>query len=403
MADDFLGDHPGLRPFVLSDVQLTGTRIGGGAYGRVDEVAFPVAAAAKTVYAFLQESDGTVEDLPKAASEFVRECQLMSTLRHPNIVQFLGVTFFPGSRLPALVMEQLLTSLHDLLAPDASPTQDAVTPLAFFSMALKCSVLQDVANGLAYLHERSPPIIHRDLSARNVLLNSGMVAKIADLGVACIAPHTRSSLTMTKGPGALIYMPPEAFAPAKSNKEKSKYNASIDIFSLGVVTIFTVGETFPCDPLEPNYVDEKSGLLVARTELQRRSEYMGCVNIKLRACGQLRADQPFIRLIQQCLQNLPAKRPAIHEVQRLLKEARSCFVDRESERNKRYLVRALQTHSPRNQVRALHSFIRNVTRDLNRIWNVFSEMWSVIMQLYNPEIRICAPEYKNYSPECTGS
>ena len=97
MAEAFLREHPGLMPFVLSDVQLTGTRIGRGAYGRVDEVAFPVAAAAKTVYAFLQESDGTVDGTSKAASEFVRECQLMSTLRHPNIVQFLGVTFFPSS------------------------------------------------------------------------------------------------------------------------------------------------------------------------------------------------------------------------------------------------------------------------------------------------------------------
>ena len=329
MAECFLRDHPGLRPFVLSDVQFTGTNIGGGAYGKVDKVAFPVAAAAKTAYAFLQESDGTVEDLPKAASEFVRECQLMSTLRHPNIVQFLGVTFSPGSRLPALVMERLLTSLHDLLAPDMPPPRDGVPPLAFFSMALKCSVLQDVARGLAYLHGKSPPIIHRDLSARNVLLNSE-VAKITDLGVARIAPRMRAAATMTKGPGAIIYMPPEAFAPAKSNKEMSKYDASIDIFSLGVVTIFTVGETFPCDPLEPNYLND-DGLLVARTELQRRSEYMRFVNIKLRDCGQLRADQPFIRLIQQCLHNGPHKRPSIHEVQCLLEEARACFRDSKRE------------------------------------------------------------------------
>ena len=349
MAEGFLRDHPGLRPFVLSDVQLTGTRIGGGAYGRVDEVAFPVAAAAKTVYAFLQESDGTVDDLPKAASEFVRECQLMSTLRHPNIVQFLGVTFFPGSRLPALVMERLLTSLHALLAPGRPPVRDPVPPLAFFSMALKCSVLQDVARGLAYLHGQSPPIIHRDLSARNVLLNSGMVGKIADLGVARIAPRMRAAATMTKGPGASVYMPPEATAPATSDKEKSKYDTSIDIFSLGVVTIFIVGETFPCDPLAATYLNN-DGLLVARTELQRRSEYMRFVNIKLRACGQLRADQPFIRLIQQCLHNGPHKRPSIHEVQGLLKEARACFGDEESERNRRNLVRALQAQ-PKNQVR----------------------------------------------------
>ena len=343
MAEGFLRDHPGLRPFVLSDVQLTGTNIGGGAYGTVNEVAFPVAAAAKTIHPILQGG------LSKAASEFVRECQLMSTLRHPNIVQFLGVTFFPGSRLPALIMERLLTSLHDLLDPDTPPPRDPVPPLAFFSMALKCSVLQDVTRGLAYLHGQSPPIIHRDLSARNVLLNSGMVGKIADLGVARIAPRMRAAATMTKGPGALIYMPPEAFAPAKSNKEMSKYDPSIDIFSLGVVTIFTVGETFPCEPLEPTYVDEKSGLLVARTELQRRSEYVECVHDKLHACGQLRADQPFILLIQQCLQNLPAKRPVIHEVQRLLEEARACFEDGENERNRCDLVQALQIQ-PRNQV-----------------------------------------------------
>ena len=350
MAEDFLRDHPGLRQFVLSDVQLTGARIGGGAYGKVDEVAFPVAAAAKTIYAFLQEGDGMVQDLPKAASEFVRECQLMSTLRHPNIVKFLGVAFFPGSRLPALVMERLLTSLHDLLDPDTSPSRDAAPPLAFFSIALKCSVLQDVARGLAYLHKRSPPIIHRDLSARNVLLNGGMVAKIADLGVARMAPHMRAAVTMTKGPGASVYMPPEATARATSDKEKSKYDASIDIFSLGVVTIFTIGETFPCDPLAATYLDEDSGLLVARTELQRRSEYMESVYEKLHACGQLRGDHTFIRLIEWCLHNGPHKRPSIHEVQHLLEEARACFGDGESERNRRDLVGALQTQ-PRNQVR----------------------------------------------------
>ena len=351
LAEEFLRDHPELRPFILSDVQLTGTRIGGGAYGKVEEVVVPVGAAAKTIYAFLQEGDdATAAELPKAVTEFVRECQLMSTLRHPNIVQFLGVAFFPGSQLPALVMERLLMSLHDLLARVAPPTSGAITPLSFFSIALKCSVLHNVACGLAYLHERSPPVIHRDLSARNVLLDSEMVGKIADLGVARIVPRVRAAATMTKGPGALVYMPPEAFAPTRSNTEKSKYDAGIDVFSLGVITIFTIGGVFPCDPLEHNYYDESSGMLLARTELQRRSEYMRYVNEQLRACGQLRGDHPLIRLIQQCLHNLPAKRPGIREVLHLLEEARAGVRDEESERNKRELVQALQTQ-PRNQVR----------------------------------------------------
>ena len=337
---------------MLSNVRLTGTELGAGAYGRVDEVEIPVGAAAKTIYDVLHGNAGRRDAVPKPVTEFVRECQLMSALRHPNIVQFLGVCFFPGSRLPALVMERLLTSLHDLLDPETRPPPGAPTPLSFFTLSLKCCVLHDVASGLAYLHERSPSIIHRDLSARNVLLNSGMMAKIADLGVARIVPPIRAAATMTKAPGAYVYMPPEAIAPAASNAERSKYDASIDIFSFGVVTIFTIGETFPCDPLAPNYFDESSGLLVARTELQRRSGYMRNVNTQLRACGQLRGDHPLIRLIQQCLHNRPHKRPNIHEVLRLLDEARAGIRDEEStsERNRQELVRALQTQ-PRNQVR----------------------------------------------------
>ena len=376
MADDFLHDHPELRPFVLSSVQLTGTTIGHGAYGSVEEVAIPVCGAAKKVHDLLLGSS-------KITTQFAEELQLMSTLRHPNIVQFLGVCFFPGSRLPALVMERLLSSLHDLLDPetdDAQPPPAGPRPLTFFKMGLKCSVLHNVASGLAYLHERSPPIIHRDLSAKNVLLTSELVCKIADLGVARIVPRMRAAATMTKAPGASVYMPPEAVAPSAANTEKSKYDASIDVFSLGVVTIFTLGETFPCDPLAPNYTDEESGLLIARSELQRRSRYMENVN------RQLRGDHPLIRLIQQCLHNVPAKRPSIREVLHLIELARAGIRDDESERNKLELIRALQTQ-PRNQVRdrTLQSVVESINvcdhfvfifaYVLFRIWIVFLKTW----------------------------
>ena len=354
---DLLRDNPELRPFVLSNVTLTGTRIGAGAYGSVDEVAISVCGAAKKIHDIFQDrSEIPDDDISKASTQFVKECQLMSTLRHPNIVQFLGVCFFEGSRLPALVMERLLTSLHDLLAPETQPPSGWPTPLSFFKLGLKCSVLHNVASGLDYLHHQTPPIIHRDLSARNILLNSRLVGKLADLGVARIVPRMRDAATMTKAPGAFVYMPPEAIAPAESNDEKSKYDASIDVFALGVVTIFTVGETFPCDPLASTYFDEEKGMLVARTELQRRSVYMRNVNTQLRACGQLRGDHPLIQLIQQCLHNRPHKRPDIGEVLGLLQEARAGIRDEESERNRVELVRALQ-NQPRNQVSIHHTVL----------------------------------------------
>ena len=316
-------------------MQRTGTKIGSGAYGKVEEVVLE--AAAKTIS----------NHHTSASTQFMRECRLMSTLRHPHIVQFLGVCFFPDSRLPALVMERLLTSLHDLLDPETPPLPGAPRPLLFFTMDLKCSVLYDVASGLAYLHERPSPIIHRDLSARNVLLNSAMVAKVADMGMARIMAHTRA---MTVAPGTIEYMPPEAMAGLHSDNKKSTYGASVDIFSFGIVTIFSIGGTSPSNLLEPTYYND-NGLLLARTELQRRRVYMRDVNAQLRACGQLRGDHPLIRLIQQCLHNGPHKRPSIGEVLRLLEEARAGVRDDNSEKNKQKLVEALQTQ-PRNMVKS---------------------------------------------------
>ena len=334
----FLRDNPSLDPYVLSDVQLTGVSIGNGAYGCVDEVSIPVLAAAKRVHDSLLEADCTA-----MSAQFAQELQLMSTLHHRNVINLLGIYFFPGSALPALVMERLMTSLHDLLKPDTARQRpkDAPEPLSYFTMDLKCSILQDVASGLAYLHGRSPPVIHRDLSARNVLLTTALVAKIADLGVARIVPEVAAA-TMTRAPGASIYMPPEAVTPSGSSRNGgATYDTSIDVFSFGVVTIFTIGEVFPHDPLAPTYTDE-GGRLIARSELERRSEYMKAVNTNMEISGKVSTSPPIIRLIEQCLQNQPPKRPGINDVLCMLEDARADFKDEESEKNRQGLVHALQ-------------------------------------------------------------
>ena len=324
MAASFLRDHPGLRPFLLPNVRLTGTTIGAGAYGSVEEVEIPGAkCAAKKIHEIFQDRRQIPEELiQKASREFVQECQLMSTLRHPHIVQFLGVCFLPGSRLPALVMERLLTSLHEILDPEPPPETKPYIPVA-----LKRSVLHDVARGLSFLHSHSPaPIIHRDLSARNVLLNSGMLAKIADLGVARIAPSLRAA-TMTKAPGASIYMPPEAL------EDKSRYDVTIDIFSLGVLAIFTLSQTFP-KPLSAAYLDDSG--LIARNELERRGNYMQQIH------RLLREGHPLIQMIQRCLKNRIRERPTIHAVLEFLEQARAEVQDGECDMSKLELVQTLR-------------------------------------------------------------
>ena len=165
--------------------------------------------------------------------KFVSECKMMNRLRHPNIVPGIWIS---QSDL-YLVMEKMLTSLHDMLEPDDQPKHN-------IPLGLKYPILQDIAQGLAYFHKQNPPVIHRDLSARNVLLNSAMVAKIADMGMARIMPD-KNAATMTKQPGASVCMPPEAL--------EDRYDTAIDLFSLGVVAMFLLTQEFPKDP---TYTDE---------------------------------------------------------------------------------------------------------------------------------------------------
>ena len=155
----------------------------------------------------------------------------MAKMRHPHVVQFLGLCFLEGSALPVLVMERLDSSLDDLL--ESTPG---------LPLTLKRSLLVDVVRGLLYLHTRNPPVVHRDLSARNVLLTSSLVAKVSDLGNARIVNLQPGQLarTLTRIPGTMAYMPPEAF------DQHSQYGPRLDIFSFGHLTLFTLTQVREC-------------------------------------------------------------------------------------------------------------------------------------------------------------
>ena len=147
----------------------------------------------------------------------VKECQLMSKLHHPNITLFMGVCSLPGHPLPVLVLEKLDGSLQELL--DTVPN---------IPLVLKLSILRDVSKGLLYLHEHMLQIIHANLTATNVLLTPYFVAKISDFG----SSLAMNSDQLTKYPGTVVYMPPEALV------ESPHYNSSLDIFSFGVLTLY---------------------------------------------------------------------------------------------------------------------------------------------------------------------
>lgn len=271
--NSFFNDYPHLKPFILEDVEFWST-IGAGSSVRIDKAVIPVSAAAR----ILHDASGKIE-------LFVKECELMSTIQHPNVVQFLGIAFRPVSSFPALTMEQMSTSLHDLLE-----TEGEKVCITFYDQ--KFSVLQNVACGLTYLHERSPSVIHRDLSAANILLTSEMVAKIADFGSAHVMKDTPEMLSDITG--NTFYMPPEAIPIGSSH--------TIDIFSFGVVTIFTFAEEFPNKLLAATYLS-KEKMVVARTEVERRHKYIDKVE------KELSSHHPILALINQCLHMDPEERP----------------------------------------------------------------------------------------------
>ena len=97
-------------------------------------------------------------------------------------------------------MEKLLLSLDELLEKEKNIPFD-----------IKISILIGVSCGLVFLHCQDPPIAHRDLTARNILLDSSLTSKIADLGVAQMVNIQPGKLaaTMTQAPGNILYMPPE--------------------------------------------------------------------------------------------------------------------------------------------------------------------------------------------------
>ena len=115
---------------------------------------------------------GDSQYVPIVTNKLVHVCTLLTKLRHENIVRFLGLSYQDGSLFPQVVSEYVPYNLALLLEEvDDIP------------LVVKRSILCDVAKGLDYLHGQRPAVVHRCLTAYNILLNSAMTAKIADIGI----------------------------------------------------------------------------------------------------------------------------------------------------------------------------------------------------------------------------
>ena len=172
-----------------------------------------------------------------SVGRFQQECLLLSRVRHPNIVQFMGVHYTEQDPCNmTLLMEQLPVDLGQCIGKCHTENYE-------LALGIKISILVDICNGLSYLHSEDKSkksIIHRDLSASNILLTPDMQAKIADLGVSKIlSNHSRWSQQLSKAPGAHGYMPPEAL------KDPPDYDCKLDVFSFGVIALYVAVQEYP--------------------------------------------------------------------------------------------------------------------------------------------------------------
>ena len=264
--------------------------LGVGSYGAVYRaLCDELPCAAKILHPTLFETNDP--GARKIIERFEQECQFLSGVRHPHIVQYLGVSRDSESGLPVLLMELMDSSLTQYL-------ERSEEPLRFH---IQVDLCHDIVLALAYLHANG--IIHRDLSSNNVLL-IGNRAKVTDFGMSKLSSMNPRMTPMTMCPGTLAYMPPEAL------KEPPVYSMKLDCFSFGVVSVQMLTRQFPDPGVRFRTIDITdpripSGTLYAPIpEIERRRSHVDLVD----------PAHPLLPVALNCLKARDRERPSAPEL-----------------------------------------------------------------------------------------
>jgi ankyrin repeat protein/serine/threonine protein kinase len=283
--------------------------IGCGSYGSVVKAKLDnLPCAAKILHhTFFTSNDPNVVEF---ISRFKEECRILHKLKHPCIVQFLGVLEDPRHRRPILLMELMEQSLTQLL-------ESLKKPLAYH---VQVDITYDISLAIDYLHANG--IQHRDISSNNILLTAGSRAKLTDFGMSkMVEINPRMSRNkQTACPGTLAYMPPEVLQPVPV------YSDKIDVFSTGVLIIQIITQMFPT-PTDPHTVVQdpkyKEPILVRVPELERRKSNLHGVYLT----------HPLRQLVLQCIQDSKRERPTAGNLCQQLVELMSAqnYIDSQSQ------------------------------------------------------------------------
>ncbi|XP_048131265.1 U-box domain-containing protein 35-like [Rhodamnia argentea] len=163
-------------------------------------------------------------DAAHGKSQFQQEVEVLSRIRHPNMVLLLGACPEHG----CLVYEFMANGcLEDrLFRRHKSPV---------LSWQLRFRIAAEVATGLMFLHQTKPePLVHRDLKPANILLGYNYVSKISDVGlVRLVPPPVAENMTqyrITSTAGTFCYIDPEY-------QQTGMLAVKSDVYSLGIVLL----------------------------------------------------------------------------------------------------------------------------------------------------------------------
>ncbi|KAK9279235.1 hypothetical protein L1049_012913 [Liquidambar formosana] len=163
-------------------------------------------------------------DAAQGRSQFQQEVEVLSCIRHPNMVLLLGACPEYG----CLVYEYMANgSLEDCLFRRAN-----TPPLPW---QLRFRIAAEIGTGLLFLHQTKPePLVHRDLKPANILLDRNYVSKISDVGLArLVPPSVADNVTqyrMTSTAGTFCYIDPEY-------QQTGMLGIKSDIYSLGIMLL----------------------------------------------------------------------------------------------------------------------------------------------------------------------
>ena len=294
------------RPeYQFKSVQLLKDQsLGIGSYGAVCKAKCDdLLCAAKIIHPTLFDPTALQEIDPQKEHRlpirrFEQECEFVSAIRHPNIVQCLGMFRDMDTNtvtcLPVLLMELMDDSLTHFL-------ESSTQPIPYH---IQVNICHDVTLALSFLHSNN--IIHRDLSGNNVLLIDNVRAKVTDFGMARLGDINPQAtrFTNTRCPGTNVYMPPEAV------QENPVYTEKIDCFSFGVIIIQILTRQFPNpgDRLERVKLNHpglrKGSVLVEVPEIDRRQNHI----------SQVDPNHSFLPIALDCLKDEGSERPSAHQL-----------------------------------------------------------------------------------------